>query len=136
MPTRKRRERAEELKRARTEEAQTWAEFDSQMTSLDEAQRAELAELSKDESSWNVPPHALKALSNVGLTFDVDGEPAISAAHGVGGNDLRAADKADKVRDLKGRYADIWGTRGAAKVIARKENCSVETIRRYFRMTP
>lgn len=132
MPEKKRVARKALLDRARAEDARAWAEFDLQLASLDEVQRAELEGLSKDDGSWGVPA----AYRNVGMTFDKDsGEPAISAKHGTGGNKMRANEKVEKARDLKVKYVGIWDARGSAEVIARKEDLSVETVRRYFRMT-
>lgn len=47
----------------------------------------------------------------------------------------------DTIADLKSRYRDLWGKRGAAKIIASLETergikTYVRTIQRYFKLSP
>jgi hypothetical protein len=135
MPTKKRREQAARGRQKREEDERAWAEFDAVLAALppERRERLEAQAADFDPDEWGCP-----AYRNVGLTIDDDdetGEVWMHPKHGVGGNDRRAADKADAIRALEQKYREFWNVRNGAKRIARAEGLSVETVRRYFRET-
>ena len=78
-----------------------------------------------------------------GLVTDEGGDMVLHPKTGTGANDMRAADRSDTAKELRSRHSDIWGQRGAAGVIVRRENKSTQkvfytedTIRGYIRDFP
>ena len=131
MPTKERREQAARSRQKREEDERAWAEFDAVLVALppERRERLEAQAAGFDPDEWGCP-----AYRNVGLTVE-NGEVCMHPEHGCGGNDLRAADKADYIRALEQKYREFWNVRHGAKRIARAEGLSVETVRRYFRET-
>ncbi|GAB6052854.1 hypothetical protein JCM17960_16740 [Magnetospira thiophila] len=77
-------------------------------------------------------------LYNGGI-FHVDDEGdicQITQDRELGANANRNEEKAERAESLREKYRDIWGKRGAAGIIARKEGLNQKTIRRYFRDFP
>lgn len=131
MPTKQRRAREAQLRQQREEDERAWAEFDAMRAAMAPVLRAEI----EARSGFDPDDLLCPEVRTVGITFDEDGQPMRSPLVGTGGNKSRADEKADAARDLIRKYPQLWGARNAAKKIARLENLSVETVRRYFRET-
>ena len=131
MPTKERREQEAQRRQKREEHEHALAEFDAALAALppERRERLEAQAADFDPDAWGCP-----AYRNVGLTVE-NGEVCMHPEHGCGGNDLRAADKADYIRALEQKYREFWNVRHGAKRIARAEGLSIETVRRYFRET-
>lgn len=108
-----------------------------------------------DEEKWKklgLVPEYLKmnrgtvnqvAIENTGIytgglvQFDpVDGSPYLHPNIGRGGNDKRNAKRTEIVAALKLKYSHLWGKRGSAGIIARREQCNVRTVQKYFKDFP
>lgn len=77
------------------------------------------------------------------VAFDEEGEPYLHEEIGKGGNKLRRDDRRDAALALQRKYSDIWGKRGAAGTIVRREKriaaqiqLSVRTVQQYIKDFP
>lgn len=76
--------------------------------------------------------------------FDEEGEPYLHENTGKGGNDMRHSERFDTMQELKCKYSNIWGQRGAARKIVRNEKLSsnekvklsIRTVQQYIKDFP
>lgn len=129
MPTKKRRERENELAIERAEKA---AELRNLENSITPEIRRRISNRGASTLHGDLKTD-LPVLDYKGIGFEPDGQISLGLNHGLNGNHSRTLDKEDRINDLKKKYRQYWGKRNGAKEIARKADLSVETVRRYFR---
>lgn len=130
MPTKQRRLRSEQLKKLREIEANELRNIDQSVTPSIKSR------ITNRKNSGNLTEAIVNGCEKykfVGVTFDNNGQPAVSPRRGQGGNTLRAEEKKDRIQEFKAKYSNLWRTRHGAKKIAQQTGYSIETIRRYFR---
>jgi alpha-L-fucosidase len=78
------------------------------------------------------------------VAFDEEGEPYLHENTGKGGNDERRDNRKDAALELRRKYKDIWGKRGAARKIIcneklsskEKVKLSIRTVQQYIKDFP
>ena len=127
MPTRKRKEREAKAKQREAESSKILANPPAHIV----PRLHKPSQITENMSIKGTP------LNRVGAKFDEEGNlTKHESPEGLGANLERHENRAATAEELRERYSNIWGNRGAARKIANAEKWHIRTIQRYFKDYP
>lgn len=127
MPTRKRKEREAKAKQREAESGKILANPPAHIV----PRLHKPSQITENMSIKGTP------LNRVGAKFDEEGNLIKhESPEGLGANLERHEDRETTAQDLRERYANIWGNRGAARTIANGEGLKIRAIQKYIKDYP
>jgi hypothetical protein len=132
MPSKERKEKELKRSKAKQEADLFWAEQIGSAPDHIKKKLGHPSQLSKALITSNTPHQRL------GAKYDeITGELLKQVIpEGIGKNLESKENREATARALREKYKEIWGRRGAAKIIAHEEGLSVRTVQKYMKDFP